>query len=197
MKRAVWILVAAGLMVSSMAWAGEDAPPPVDWRNDSPGWGVGLRFGPEGPGAGLRGWASPVLSVDVGGGVEHEAFSGDQVAEGRRTGAWLDVAPRVRVVGTDKVDVMVVPSVLVSSTVQTDELFESRNAYLRGSFGFAVDRWFGPGVSVTGRLDIAQVGIWSDTVDGSVVRGRTAAVSLSPTVAIHVFPAGLGRRGRP
>lgn len=190
------VMIAAALMWSSVARAAEP-PTDIDWRTEGPGWGMGLQYGPYGPGASLRGWSSPALSVDVEGSLMRhtQIDSVDAVgAESNTLSARFGIAPRVRVFGSAKTDVFVVPSVAVRYDEATLDGEQSRATGLTAAAGVAVDRWFAPGVSFTGRIDLASLGFDSAEVRDQRSTSRSTGLNLTPSVAIHVYPQGLGRR---
>lgn len=194
MKRTFLVLFSLVASIPAMA---EETPVPLDWRNEEPGWGFGLQYGPSGPAAVLRGWSSPALSIDIEGGLSTRTTTAQgmgQESQQAQLGAWVGIAPRIRVVGTTRMDINVVPSLFVNHSESSMADSTSKTTTVNGALGVAVDRWFAPGVSFTGRLDVAQVGIGTSDFKGSRASVRSAGVQLVPSVAVHVYPAALQKR---
>lgn len=184
------------LAAESTPQAPEEERDPA-WRNEQPGWGVGLRYGPAGPGASLRGWSSAALSVDVDAGLQMRRVDASSEVWGQSatSAAWADVAPRIRVFGSEQVDVLVVPSARVTHIVSKVGENRSDLTEIRGALGIAVDRWIAPGVSITGRLDALQLGQSTAITEDVRETSRLIAFELTPTVAVHVYPR-VGSRDR-
>jgi hypothetical protein len=169
----------------------------VAWRNERPGWGFGLEFGSSGPAASLRGWANADLSFDVDAGLELRSdrpHDGSLFYPTTTTRGWVDLAPRVRLMGRPRTDFFIVPSVRVAHVVTRTADLEMGSTALRGAVGVAVDHWFTPNVSVTGRIDTAYLGVERQELDGVAGSNRVGGVQLEPTVAVHFYPGASRER---
>ena len=184
------------------ALAGEGVEPEeeeqaVAWRNERPGWGFGLGFGSFGPAASLRGWANADLSFDVDAGFELRSdrpHDGSLFYPTTTTRGWVDLAPRVRVMGRPRTDFFIVPSVRMARLVTRTADLEMGSTAVRGAMGVAVDHWFTPNVSVTGRVDAAYFGVERQGLDGVAGSNWVGGVQLEPTVAVHFYPGARGKR---
>ncbi|MFK7930416.1 MAG: hypothetical protein AB8H79_19665 [Myxococcota bacterium] len=192
-------LVLFAMTLSTTATA-EDTPVAVDWRMEQPGWGFGLRYGTNGPSAVLRGWSNAALSMDIEGGLSRNTTTasgslGDYASD--HLSGRLGVAPRVRIIGTKHTDILFVPSLSAEFGYYINEDYKHSDTAITATAGVAVDRWFSPGVSFTGRIDAAQVTFRTHEREGLRDASRSTRVNLTPSVAIHVYPTGLRKRQTP